>query len=91
MRNSTDIKEFEILINGKDATHNKLLVRPLECISGICKANEVAAGTIPAVSSKWSDAKTWGGTLPKDGDEVEITASMWVELDIAETPKLKSL
>ena len=37
MRNATDVKEFEILINGKDSSRTNLLVRPLECILGTCQ------------------------------------------------------
>jgi len=39
----------------------------------------------------WSDAENWGGQLPVDGDEVEIPSGWNMLLDIAETPKLKTL
>jgi len=91
LRNQSDWKEFEILLNGKDKTREKLLVRPLECIQGQCPIEAVADMDLPVSASPWSDAKTWGGKLPVDGDEVEITNKMWVELDLAETPKLKKL
>ena len=91
MRNVTELREFEIVINGKDKTRNNLLVKPLECILGACKLDSVTDGNIPEVSSPWSDPATWGGTLPVEDDEVEITSSMWVELDLTETPRLKKL
>ena len=91
LRNATDVREFEILLNGKDKTREKLLVRPLECISGRCVAEAIEEANLPAKSSPWSDKASWGGTLPVDGDEVEIKSNMWIELDIAETPKLKKL
>ena len=91
MRNSTKVKEFEILFNGKNMTKNELLVRPLECILGACKMDVVEESNIPTTSKPWSDKATWGGVLPVDGDEVEIKPDMWVELDLAETPRLKKL
>jgi len=91
MRNATEVREFEILINGKDATRNNLLVTPLECILGKCKLDNVDELDLPDKSSPWSDPATWGGTLPAEDDEVEITTKMWVELDLAETPRLKKL
>jgi len=39
----------------------------------------------------WSNKDSWGGTLPVDGDDVVIEPTWWVELDLAETPKLNSL
>ena len=59
MRNATDVKEFEILINGKDSSRTNLLVRPLECILGTCQQAAVDEGTIPTFSSPWSDPNTW--------------------------------
>jgi hypothetical protein len=92
MRNATAVREFEIKINGKqDEDRNELYVRPLECIAGSCNIAAVEDSDIPATSSPWSNKASWGGTLPVDGDEVEITSKMWIELDLAETPKLKKL
>ena len=50
---------------------------------------------LPTSPSPWSVAASWGtgdaAVLPKDGDEVVIKPNMWIELDLAETPKLKKL
>ena len=50
---------------------------------------------LPDSPSPWSEADSWGtgddAVLPVDGDEVEIKSNMWIELDLAETPKLKKL
>jgi len=91
LRNSTTIKEWEMVINGKDKTRELLLVKPLECILGVCKIDAIEETKIPTKSSPWSDAKTWGGVLPKDGDELVIGPTQWVELDLAKTPRLKKL
>ena len=92
MRNVTEMREFEILINGKDKTRNNLLVKALECIHGSCKHEAVDEnGEIPLIASPWSDPDTWSGILPADDDEIEIATNMWVELDLAETPRLKKL
>ena len=39
----------------------------------------------------WSDAENWGGTLPIDGDDVEVPSGWNMVLDLEETPVLKSL
>ena len=92
MRNATEVREFEIKVNGKqDEGRDKLKVSPLECILGKCNIAAVEDSDLPSTASPWSDKNSWGGTLPVDGDEVEITNKMWIELDLAETPKLKKL
>ena len=92
MRNSTDIKEFEIVINGKDTSRSLLKVTPLECILGVCVLDTVEESALPTSSKPWSDAATWpSGAVPVEDEEVTINSDMWVELDIAETPRLKKL
>ena len=91
LRNATEVREFEILLNGKDKTREKLLVRPLECILGQCPIEAVEDINLPDKASPWSNKDSWGGVLPVDGDEVEIKNNMWIELDLKETPKLKKL
>jgi len=91
MRNSTERREFEIAFNGKDPTHNNLLIDCLECILGYCPLPPVDNDEIEDTPRLWSQWATWGSALPVDGDEVVIDRNWWVLLDIAETPRLKSL
>lgn len=91
LRNATEVREFEILINGKDTTRSKLRVDRHECIHGKCPIEAVEDMNLPDKPSPWSDKASWGGVLPIDGDELEIKNNMWIELDLAETPKLKKL
>ena len=39
----------------------------------------------------WSDPESWGGTLPGEGDDVEISSGWNMVLDLAETPVYASL
>lgn len=39
----------------------------------------------------WSDPESWGGTLPAEGDDVEIASGWNMVLDLAETPVFASL
>ena len=43
-----------------------------------------------SIENAWSDPKTWGGEVPKDGDYVEIEAGKTVTLD-THTARLKGL
>lgn len=81
------------MLNGKNGEgRDNLYVRPLECIAGSCNLNAVEDSKIPLKSSPWSDKNSWASKkLPVDGDEVEILNTQWIELDLAETPKLKKL
>jgi hypothetical protein len=87
--NGTKDKEFEIVVNGK--TPERLNVRGYECIEGRCPVEQIETGEIEDTPRAWSNKDSWGGTLPVEGDDVVIEPTWWVELDLAETPKLKSL
>jgi hypothetical protein len=39
----------------------------------------------------WSDPATWGGTLPVDGQDVEIPAGRNIVFNLAMSPKLNML
>jgi len=41
VRNETDIRTFEIVINGKEESSKSLKIEPLECIHGTCVLDEV--------------------------------------------------
>lgn len=36
VRNETEIRLFELVINGKEESNKKLKIEPLECIHGAC-------------------------------------------------------
>ena len=92
MRNATEIREFEILINGKDTERSKLDIKPLECILGACKLDTIEESDLPTSSKPWSDAASWkDGVVPVEGQDVTIDTDMWIELDLAETPRLGKL
>lgn len=90
LRNSTDIREFEFVVNGADLDINKLRLTGLQCISGKCPQEEIKP--VPLGDAKyWSDVATWpSGMLPLEGEDVHIEPGMNVILDI-ETPKLNLL
>ena len=87
--NGTVNKEFEIVFNCKRSKRQN--VRGYECILGKCPVEKIEKAEIDETPRMWSNKDSWGGTLPVDGDEVVIEPSWWVELYLAETPKLKSL
>jgi len=57
-----------------------------------CEPEAVEEGEIALEPSPWSDPDSWpSGAVPVEGEEVVITATMWIEFDLEETPILKSL
>ena len=93
MRNETEIRTFEFIINGKEESSKKLKVEPLICIHGTCVLEEVEEVELEDGQRLWSDPELWGegGKVPEEGDEVEIMSGWNMLLDINETPKLKTL
>jgi len=88
-QNDTRPKEFEIVINGKDSKRKSPSVRCWECIQGKCPVEKIEKGEIESTPRMWSKPESWGGAVPVEGDEIVIEPTWWVELDLAETPKLK--
>lgn len=41
VRNETDPREFEFVVNGKNPDNENLLIEALECISGVCALEEI--------------------------------------------------
>jgi hypothetical protein len=74
VRNETEIRTFELVINGKDESNKYLHVRPLECISGTCQLDDVDEVELEEGQRLWSDPESWGenGKVPEEGDDVEI-------------------
>ena len=74
--NGTNDKELEFVVNGKNLAIKSLSVMGYECILGKCVHAEVEKPDEGVETDKtprpWSEASSWGGTLPVDGDEVEI-------------------
>ena len=93
MRNETEIRTFEFIINGKEESSKKIKVEPLLCIHGTCVLEEVEEVELEDGQRLWSDPESWGegGKVPEEGDEVEIMSGWNMLLDINETPKLKTL
>lgn len=92
MRNDTDIRTFQFVINGREESNKSLLVEPLECITGVCLLEEVIEVELEEGQRLWSDPESWPeGEIPIEGEEVEILSGWNMLLDLEETPKLKSL
>ena len=93
VRNETEIRTFELVINGKDESNKRLHVWPLECISGSCTLDSIDEVELEDGQRLWSDPESWGenGSVPVEGDEVEIQSGWNMLLDLNETPHLKSL
>lgn len=54
--------------------------------------DEVKESDIPTASKPWSLKTSWpSGKVPVEGDDVLIDSDMWIELDLAETPRLKKM
>ena len=93
VRNETEYRTFELVINGKEESSKKLKVQPLECISGTCTLEGVEEVELEEGQRLWSDPESWGenGVVPEEGDEVEIMSGWNMLLDLNETPHFKSL
>ena len=91
VRNDTDTRTFEFVVNGKDESYSRMNIRPLLCIKGFCELEAIEEVELEEGQRLWSDPESWGGTLPVDGDEVEVQSGWNMVLDLEETPKLKSL
>jgi len=94
VRNDTDIRTFELVVNGKEESTNYLKVRPLECIHGVCVLEGVVEVELEEGQRLWSNPESWAdreGGMPVEGDEVEIMSGWNMLLDLNETPKFKTL
>jgi hypothetical protein len=91
VRNETEIREFNFVINGRNPDRREIRMQGLRCISGECTLEEVVEVELEEGQRLWSDASNWGGTLPTDDDDVEIPSGWNMLLDLEETPVLKSL
>lgn len=90
--NDTETREFQFVVNGKNADKRKILLEGLRCISGTCPLDEIEEVELEAGQRLWSDPESWGEQgLPVDGDDVEIMSGWNMVLDLAETPNLNSL
>ena len=95
VRNETEIRTFELVINGKEESNKSLLVRPLECIHGECVLEDIIEEFEMEEGQRlWSNPDSWAereGGMPVEGDEVEIMSGWNMLLDLNETPYLKTL
>ena len=84
MRNETEIRTFEFIVNGKEESSKKLKVEPLICIHGTCVLEEVVEVELEDGQRLWSDPEAWGegGKVPEEGDEVEIMSGWNMILDV---------
>jgi len=92
VRNETENRIFEFVINGKKPGNNKLLVEPLECITGVCLLEAVIELELEKGQRLWSDPESWeSGVVPVEGDEVEVMSGWNMVLDLEETPVFESV
>lgn len=89
--NDTETREINYVVNGKNPERTEILFEGLRCISGVCTLDEVVEVELEEGQRLWSDETNWGGTLPADGDDVEIQSGWNMVLDLEETPVFKSL
>ena len=85
VRNETDIRTWEMVINGKEESSRFLLVEPLECIQGTCTLEEVVEVELEDGQRLWSDPDSWDGReggIPVEGDDVEIMSGWNMVLDL---------
>ena len=89
IENATEIREFTFVVNGNADSPKTIKLEGLQCIQGECPQEEINEGTIPSTPIPWSLDSSWeSGAVPVEGEDVEIPADKWIELDIAETPIL---
>ena len=91
VRNDTDTREILFVVNGRNPDRNHIRMDGLRCLTGKCKLDDVEEVELEEGQRLWSDASNWGGTLPVEGDDVEIPSGWNMVLDLEETPVLKSL
>ena len=89
--NDTETREFEFVINGHNPAKREILMEGLRCISGVCALEEVIEVPLMEGQYLWSNETVWGGTLPQEGDDVEVPSGWNLVLDLEETPVFNSL
>lgn len=74
VKNETEFRTFEFVINGKEESSKNLFVQPLLCIQGECVLEAIEEFELEEGQRLWSDPESWGegGKVPEDGDDVEI-------------------
>lgn len=90
LKNDTDIREFEFVVNGKNPEIKELTLLGLQCIAGNdkCAQDEIDDIPIDPNASYWSNDSSWpSGKTPLEGEDVHIEPGMNIILDI-ETPLL---
>jgi hypothetical protein len=94
----TTKKEFDFVINGSLSSSKNLEMKSVKC-----RQNEaVWCVTAPTITTSctgtvqlWSDPEAWKtvanptGTLPKDGENVEIPTGKNIVFNLGESPKFK--
>ena len=89
--NDTETRELEFVINGKNPEKNEILMEGLRCITGVCAMDDVIEVPLMEGQYFWSNETVWGGTLPQEGDDVEVPSGWNLVLDLDETPIFNSL
>lgn len=89
--NDTEVREIEFAVSGNDPDRSSITMLGLRCISGSCPLDEIEEVALEEGQRLWSDTSNWGGTLPQEGDDVEIPSGWNMVLDLEETPVLASL
>jgi hypothetical protein len=98
--NQTDVREINLIINGKNETISKFVMTGIRCI-GDC-VEEIADDVEEEIKERyWSQPRHWNyvddnglkveGAVPVEGDEVIIREGWNMIYDIEESPKLKSV
>lgn len=89
--NQTEVKEFHFVMNAKDETRTHFRYEGFRCVVN-CDLPQVEEKEVSGDAIPWSDPASWdSGSVPVEGDEVEIPPGVWIEFDIEETPLLKLL
>lgn len=94
MYNQTEVRQFNFVVNGKNMTNRQdLKITAHRCLVN-CEEEEIEEVEEEEISSDfiyWSDLGSWeSGSLPVDGEDVEILPGVNMYLDI-DTPMLNKL
>ena len=89
--NDTETREINFVVNGRNPDNNLIKMAGYRCIHGVCTLDEIEEVELEEGQRLWSNETNWGGTLPAEGDDVEIPSGWNMLLDLEETPVFKSL
>lgn len=90
--NQSDVREFQFVINGDELDNRKTLtIEAFACVVN-CEEEAIEEVEISEDQILWSSADSWeSGSVPIEGEEVEILPGINMVFDLDESPILDKL